>query len=118
MKIAMFVSNYLPHPGGLEVMVWNLARGLARRHDVVLVTSAYDGVHGVSEEDGMTVHRLPAVHLTERFGVPYPVPVGPGLRAALRDVRERDRSSTRTARSTRRPSLLARWRAARARRSC
>ncbi|HEX7978281.1 MAG TPA: glycosyltransferase family 4 protein [Gemmatimonadaceae bacterium] len=85
-KIAMFVSNYLPHPGGLEVMVWNLARGLARRHDVVLVTSAYDGVHGVSNEDGMTVHRLPAVHVTERFGVPYPVPAGPGLRAALRDV--------------------------------
>ena len=85
-KIAMFVSNYLPHPGGLEVMVWNLARGLARRNDVVLVTSAYGGVHGVSEEDGMTVHRLPAVHLTERFGVPYPVPAGPGIRAALRAV--------------------------------
>jgi len=85
-RLAMFVSNYLPHPGGLEVMVWNLARGLARRHDVVLVTSAYDGVHGISDEDGMTVHRLPAVHVTERFGVPYPVPAGPGLRAALRDV--------------------------------
>jgi D-inositol-3-phosphate glycosyltransferase len=85
-KIAMFVSNYLPHPGGLEVMVWNLARGLARRHEVVLVTSAYNGVHGVSDEDGMTVHRLPAVHVTERFGVPYPVPAGPGLQAALRGV--------------------------------
>ena len=85
-KVAMFVSNYIPHPGGLEVMVWNLARGLARRHEVVLVTSAYDGVHGVSREDGMTVHRLPAIHLTERFGVPYPVPAGPGLRAALHDV--------------------------------
>ena len=85
-RIAMFVSNYLPHPGGLEVMVWNLACGLAQRHDVVLVTSAYGGKSGVSHEDGMTVHRLPAVHLTERLGVPYPVPMGPGLRAALRDV--------------------------------
>ena len=85
-RIAMFVSNYLPHPGGLEVMVWNLASGLARRHDVVLVTSAYGGKHGVSREDGMTVHRLPATHLTERLGVPYPVPLGPGLRAAWRDV--------------------------------
>jgi D-inositol-3-phosphate glycosyltransferase len=90
LRIGMFVSNYLPHPGGLEVMVWNLARGLARRHDVVLVTSAYDGKRGVSHEDGMTVHRLPAVHLTERFGVPYPVPAGQGLRAALRDVRGAD----------------------------
>lgn len=86
-RIAMFVSNYLPHPGGLEVMVWNLASGLARRHDVVLVTSAYDGQHGVSREDGMTVHRLPALHLTERLGVPYPMPIGPGLRRAWRDVR-------------------------------
>jgi glycosyltransferase involved in cell wall biosynthesis len=90
LRVAMFVSNYLPHPGGLEVMVWNLARGLARRHDVVLVTSEYDGVRGVSHEDGMTVHRLPATHLTERFGVPYPVPLGPGLRAALRDAERAD----------------------------
>ena len=86
LRIAMFVSNYLPHPGGLEVMVWNLASGLARRHDVVLVTSAYDGKHGVSREDGMTVHRLPAAHFTERLGVPYPVPIGPGVRRAWRDV--------------------------------
>ena len=86
LRIAMFVSNYLPHPGGLEVMVWNLASGLAQRHDVVLITSAYGGRQGVSNEDAMTVHRLPAMHLTERFGVPYPIPVGPGLRAALRDV--------------------------------
>ena len=86
-RIAMFVSNYLPHPGGLEVMVWNLARGLARRHDVVVVTSAYGGKSGVSHEDGMTVHRLPATHLTERIGVPYPMPFGPGLRAAWNDVK-------------------------------
>ena len=90
LRIAMFVSNYLPHPGGLEVMVWNLARGLARRHDVVVITSAYDRSRGVSREDGMTVHRLPATHLTERFGVPYPMPMGPGVRAALRDVRGSD----------------------------
>jgi len=89
-KIAMFVSNYLPHPGGLEVMVWNLARGLARRHDVVLVTSAYDGVHGVSREDGMTVHRLRAMHVTERVSVPYPIPLGPGLRTALAAAQDAD----------------------------
>jgi glycosyltransferase involved in cell wall biosynthesis len=90
LRVAMFVSNYLPHPGGLEVMVWNLARGLARKHDVVLVTSAYGGASGVSHEDGMTIHRLPATHLAERFGVPYPTPLGPGLRAALRDVGNAD----------------------------
>jgi hypothetical protein len=28
----MFAHNYLPHPGDLEVMVWNVARRLAMRH--------------------------------------------------------------------------------------
>jgi glycosyltransferase involved in cell wall biosynthesis len=79
----MFVSNYMPHPGGLEVMVWNLARGLAKRHELVLVTSAYAGKSGVSREDGFEVHRLPAAHFTERLDVPYPLPLGGGVRRAL-----------------------------------
>lgn len=83
LRIAMFTHNYLPHPGGLEVMVWNLARGLAIRHDVVIVTSAYEGVTGVSREDGLIVHRLPAMHATESLSVPYPMPTGQGVRAAL-----------------------------------
>ena len=90
MKVAMFAHNYRPHPGGLEVMVWNLARGLAREHEVVLVTSAYAGASGISHEDGMEVHRLPATHLTERMDVPYPVPLGPGLRRALAAVANAD----------------------------
>lgn len=65
-------------------MVQNLVRGLAQRHDVTLVTSGYDGAEGVSEEDGIVVHRLPAFHATERVGIPYPVPTGPGLSAARR----------------------------------
>jgi glycosyltransferase involved in cell wall biosynthesis len=83
MKIAMFAHNYLPHPGGLEVMVWNLARRLADRHEVVLVSSSYGTASGVAREQGMEVHRLPASHLTEGMGVPYPVPFGAGVRAAM-----------------------------------
>jgi glycosyltransferase involved in cell wall biosynthesis len=79
----MFASAHPPHPGGLEVMVWNLTRGLARRHAVVLVTAAYGSARGVSTEHGVNIHRLPTVHVTERFGVPYPMPTGPGVRAAL-----------------------------------
>jgi D-inositol-3-phosphate glycosyltransferase len=84
MRIALFCHNYLPHPGGLEVMVQNLARGLARAHEVILVSSGWHGAVGESVEDGVTVHRVPALHLSERFGVPYPLPLGPGLPAALR----------------------------------
>jgi len=84
MRIGLLCHNYVPHPGGLEVMVQNLARGLARSHEVVLVSSGWIGQRGQSQEAGITVHRLPAVHLAERFGVPYPVPWGPGLRSAMK----------------------------------
>ena len=84
MRIGMLCHNYPPHPGGLEVMVRNLAAGLARRHDVTLVTSAFDGAEGKTVEDGMTVFRVPAFHATERLGIPYPIPTGEVLRAALR----------------------------------
>lgn len=83
MRIGMLCHNYPPHPGGLEVMVRNLARGLALRHEVTLVTSAFDGAEGRSEEDGFVVHRIPAVHATEGMGIPYPIPTGRGVSAAL-----------------------------------
>ena len=86
MRIGMLCHNYPPHPGGLEVMVRNLASGLARRHEVTLVTTAFDGAEGRSVEDGMTVWRIPAFHATERMGIPYPIPMGSGLHAALRSL--------------------------------
>jgi D-inositol-3-phosphate glycosyltransferase len=90
MRIAIFCHNYVPHPGGLEVMVQNLVRGLARAHEVVLVSSGWEGAHGESVEDGVTVHRVPALHFTERLGVPYPVPLGSGVRSALQAVASAD----------------------------
>lgn len=82
----MLCSNYPPHPGGLEIMVQNLARGLARRHEVTVVTSAFAGAEGTGEEDGMIVHRIPTFHATERLGIPYPVPSVRGFGAALRSM--------------------------------
>lgn len=90
MHIGMFCHNYPPHSGGLEVMVANLARGLARRHRVTLVTSAWNGASGVHEEGGVVVHRLPSVHVSEGWGVPYPLFTGPGVRAALAAVGSAD----------------------------
>ena len=86
----MLCHNYVPHPGGLEVMVQNLVHGLARRHEVTLVTSAYGGAVGRSVEHGVVVHRVPALHTTERVGIPYPVPTGVGLRAALEALESAD----------------------------
>lgn len=86
----MLCHNYSPHPGGLEVMVQQLCLRLARRHEVVLVTSSWDGARGKSHESGLEIHRLPMVHVTEDLGVPYPVPLGPGSLAAIRALRSVD----------------------------
>jgi glycosyltransferase involved in cell wall biosynthesis len=83
MKIAVFASNYPPHPGGLERVVHHVAAGLAQRHEVIVVTTAWAGLAGPAREDGLRVIRLPTVHASEPWGVPYPVPWGPGVRAAL-----------------------------------
>lgn len=77
MRIALFCHNYPPHPGGLEVVVERLAAGLGERHDVVVVTTAWEDRRGVAVEGGVEVHRLSAVHASESAGVPYPVPWRP-----------------------------------------
>ena len=86
MHVAVFCHNYPPHPGGLEVAAQTVAAGLARRHRVTLVTTAWEGRRGASTEDGLRVHRLPAWHGSEPWGVPYPVPLGRGLRSARREA--------------------------------
>lgn len=90
LHVAMFASNYPPHPGGLEIMVQQLSRGLARRHRVTVVTSGVGDAMGISREDGLVVHRLPTIHATESLGIPYPTPLGPGIRGAMHAVRDAD----------------------------
>lgn len=87
MRIGVVSHNYPPHLGGLEAIVWGLTCGLARQHEVTLVSTAWQNRSGVSTEDGATVHRLPAWHGAEKRGVPYALPLGPGVlhaHAALR----------------------------------
>src|SRR5262249_54695262 len=86
MRIGILAHNYPPHPGGLEVMVENVAIRLSERHEVVLVTSAWNGARGLESTARLRVHRLPALHHLEGWGVPYPVPWGPGLAAAIADL--------------------------------
>lgn len=90
MHIAVLCSNYPPHVGGLEVVAQSLARALAARHRVTVVTSAWGGRTGVGTEEGLEVHRLPAVHWTEARGVPYPIPIGPGAARAWSAIQDAD----------------------------
>jgi D-inositol-3-phosphate glycosyltransferase len=90
MTIGVFCHNYPPHPGGLEVMVRQVASGLAARHRVTLLSAAWGEARGVAEEQGVRVHRVRAIHASEAWGVPYPVPLGPGVAAAVREMRGAD----------------------------
>ena len=90
MRIGMLCHYYPPHPGGIEIVVWNLARALSSRHEVSIVTSAIGADAGTSVEDDITVVRTPAYNPTERFGIPYPVPSGRGLGDAIRALGSAD----------------------------
>ena len=90
MRIGIATHNYPPHLGGLETVVHELTRNFARRHEVIVVTTAWQGQSGVATEDGATVHRLPAWHGAERRGVPYAVPLGSGVARALAALRSCD----------------------------
>ena len=90
MRIAIASHNYPPHLGGLETIVKALALGFARQHEVVVITTAWGGKTGISEEEGVLVHRLRAVHATERWGVPFATPFGPGVASAVKAVRNAD----------------------------
>lgn len=90
MRIGITTHNYPPHLGGLETIARELVRGFARRDEVIVVTTGWQGQNGVTAEDGATVHRLPAWHGAERRGVPYAMPLGPGVARAVDALRSCD----------------------------
>jgi len=90
MRIGIATHNYPPHLGGLETIVHELTRGFARRHEVIVISTAWQGQSGVTTEDGATVHRLPAWHGAEGRGVPYAMPLGPGAARAVAALRSCD----------------------------
>ena len=90
MRIALLSHRYVPHVGGVEIIVKHLAAELAREHDVTVITSGMPGEERVRVEDGAEVHRLAALDVTERVGAPFPVPFGPGVGAALAALRRAD----------------------------
>ena len=86
----MFSHNFPPHTGGLEVVVDELARSLGQRHEITVVSSAWEDAVGVSRNGRITIWRLPALRFAERFGVPYPLPWGRHVRAAMHQAGSAD----------------------------
>src|SRR5512139_2534910 len=89
MKI-LLVSHYaLPHVGGIEVLVDQLARTLVRQGHAVTVVSSGTGIgRRTTIEGGVRVIRVPPWNVLERrLDVPYPL-FAPSLLTALwREVR-------------------------------
>ena len=62
MKIVVATPYYPPHVGGAERYCREICVGLRRRHDwsVVVATSAIGAPVGISDDEGVVVHRMPA----------------------------------------------------------
>lgn len=60
MRLALANPYYLPHQGGIESRIEGLARGLARRHEVAVLTARLPGTASEERRDGYTVLRCPA----------------------------------------------------------
>lgn len=90
MHIAMFAHYVAPHRGGVEAVVEALTSRLAARHRVTVVSSAWQGAVGPVRDGARTTWHLPAIHVTERLGVPYPVPTGPYIGDAMAEAEQAD----------------------------
>lgn len=65
-KICIFSAQYPPHMGGVENYTYHLARGLAEKGDqVVIVTSALDGLPESEMQAGVMVIRMPSISFME-----------------------------------------------------
>lgn len=70
----LLVSHYvLPHYGGIEVVVENLAKGFVERGHEVKVLSSQVGGSAREERHGFEIVRVPAWNFLERYAVPYPL---------------------------------------------
>jgi glycosyltransferase involved in cell wall biosynthesis len=75
MKIVIVAHYFLPHVGGIEYVVYNQAKELARRgHEVVVISSRVGEEPKEELMDGFKVRRLRVWNIFEKkWGIPYPV---------------------------------------------
>lgn len=71
MRVVIFSAYFIPHSGGVENYVYQLARRLAKNNSVFVVASKLNNVKEREVIDGIAVFRIPAVELLpERLSLP------------------------------------------------
>jgi glycosyltransferase involved in cell wall biosynthesis len=75
MKICIIAHYFLPHVGGIEIVVYNQAKELAKRgHEVVIISSRTGKEPKEELMDGFKIKRVKIVNIFEKkWGIPYPV---------------------------------------------
>lgn len=73
MRIAYIVEYFPPHIGGVETLFDNLTRGVAKKHDVDVLTMAIPGAAREERSAGRTIHR---VRCHSRYEFPFKVREG------------------------------------------
>ena len=58
MKILFVIENYAPHIGGVETLFKNLAEGLARKHDVTIITHSPKNAKSNETIKGVRIKRI------------------------------------------------------------
>ena len=59
MKILFVLENYAPHIGGVEIVFKNLCEGLAKKHEVTVVTHHIPGTKKQETHGGVKIVRVP-----------------------------------------------------------
>ena len=61
MKILFVIENYAPHIGGVETLFKNLAEGLAKKHEVTIVTHRPKNAPRYEVMNGVRIHRIECI---------------------------------------------------------
>lgn len=84
MRIVQLNPYHYPYRGGIEHRIHETGKRLARRHEVIVLTSRLEGTEEVEEIDGYTVRRLPSKFM-KLYNPPFVST--PGVLEALNELK-------------------------------
>ncbi len=87
--LAMVNAFYHPYIGGTEKHMYEIGRRLARKHDVIVITSKLEGTKPYEESEGVNIHRLNTKLLKLPHLYPPPYPICKGIYGEMEELHKR-----------------------------